>query len=421
MRRGKHFLVGTLLLIIAQWSASAQIQGLDLLGSKKFIEIPFELQQGFIIVKARFNNSIILDFIFDTGAENTLIFDREIAELFGIEYDRRIEIIGSDFTTGLYANIARKIIFKLDAAQHVTRDIVVLEDNILLMEEKLGIHVDGIIGGSFFQNLVVYINYPKRKIRLYHPQSIKPSLHKGFESFDIRVLNNKPYIKAKTTLANGTVLDLTFLIDSGASLPMLLHTNSDSLLSLPELTMTGALGYGITGILRGFIGQVNNFEIGPFAFPNLITSFQDIEYFSSNPEGLSRNGIIGSHLLRRFYVIIDYFHSKFYLKPIKKKKYAQSFDHDRSGLVIFAVGLGLDEFLIKEVMRNSPAEEADFMAGDILTKIGWRKTKFMALEAINAKLQGRSEKKLKLEIERDDKKIKKELILKDWFVPTRNN
>lgn len=367
------------------------------------------------MVTARFNNTVNLDFIFDTGAENTVLFDREIPEILGVEYDRRIEVMGSDFNTGLFANIARNTIFKLEGASHVQRDIVVLEENILLLEEKLGINVDGIIGGSFFRNSVVMINYHRRNIRIYHPKKIRKSTFKNYQSFDIVVRQNKPYVKGITTLANGTTAELLFLLDSGASLPFLLHTNTDSLLTLPEEVMSGSLGYGITGLLKGFIGQVNQLKIGEFEFNNLITSFQDINIANSNKRGAVRNGIIGSHLMKRFHIIIDYFNGKLYLKPIRKKKYADEFDYDKSGMIIFAVGTDLNEFLIQEVMTNSPAAKAGFHPGDVITRMGRKRTRFMSLETVNNRLNKKVGKVIKIEIEREGVKMKKELILEDWF------
>ena len=358
-----------------------------------------------------------LNFIFDTGAENIIVFDREIPELFGIEYDRRIEVMGSDFSTGLYANIIRNIFFRMGEARTVKRDVVVLEENILLLEERLGIKVDGIIGGSFFRNLIVQINYPKKQIRLYHPQKVKKGLYEKFTEFDITVANSKPYLKARTTVNNNVTLDLTYLIDSGASLPFLIHTNSDSLLTLPDMVQLGSLGFGITGILKGYIGQVQELNIGPYKFNNVITSFQDVLANDTRRTStvIKRNGLIGTELLRRFHVIIDYFNHKAYLRPIRKKRYAKSFDYDRSGMTIFAVGIDLNEFLVKDVIENTPAYDADIRAGDIILKIGSRKTKLMNLEAVNGRLQGKAGKKIKLEILREGERIKKSFKLRDWF------
>ena len=407
------------LVVSLPMSLHSQMQGLDLLGNASYVDIPFRLEQGFIIIEARFHNSVNLDFIFDTGAENTLIFDREIPELFGIPYDRRIEVMGSDFSTGLYANIIRNIIFNIKGTRTVLRDVVVLEENILLLEERLGINVDGIIGGTFFRNLVVQINYPKKFIRLYHPEKVNKRIFNKYEKFDIEVFNNKPYLQINTAIKPGQNIDLTFLIDSGASLPFLIHTNTDTMLSLPNTTMLGNLGYGITGILRGYIGLVYHMAIGPFEFKNLITSFQDIEAQSPLDRGIKRNGILGNHMMRRFYVVIDYFNNNAYFRPIRKKRYNKSFDYDRSGMTVFAVGAELNEFLVKDVSPDTPAAEADIRPGDIIYKIAKRRTKGMNLEAVNARLQRKPGRKVKLEIERGGERLKKTIILRDIFAAVK--
>ncbi|MEE9371980.1 MAG: hypothetical protein V3V00_02905 [Saprospiraceae bacterium] len=425
-----NFIINKLLLIallfVLPETTFSQMPGLDLLGNRSYIEIPFRIEQGFIILEARFHNSVNLDFIFDTGAENTLIFEREIPEIFGIPYDRRIEIMGSDFSTGLFANIIRKVIFSLGKANIVLRDVVVLEENILLLEERLGINVDGIIGGSFFRNLVVEINYSKKKLVLYHPEKVNPRIYSKYTPFDIEIRHGKPYLRAKTAITPGTERELIYLIDSGASLPFLIHTNTDTLLQLPQGAKLGSLGFGITGILKGYIGQIYNLEIGPFSFPNLVTSFQDIEYGKIDSGGmydgaLTRNGIIGNHLMRRFNIIINYFDNTAYFRPRRKKKYSKSFDYDRSGLLIFAVGIDLNEFLVKDVTIDSPSHDVDIRPGDIIIKIGRRKTKFMNLESVNNRLQGRVGKKIKIEIEREGEKIKKTIILRDWFLSNKKN
>ncbi len=397
----------------------SQMQGLDLLGNSSYVDIPFRIEQGFIVVEARFHNSVNLDFIFDTGAENTLIFDREIPELFGIPYDRRIEVMGSDFNTGLYANIIRNMIFNIKGTKTVLRDVVVLEENILLLEERLGINVDGIIGGSFFRNLVVQINYPKKFLRLHHPEKVNKRIFSKYTEFDVEIYNNKPYIKSRTAIRPGNEVELTFLMDSGASLPFLIHTNTDSTLTLPDMTMLGNLGYGITGMLVGYIGLVHHMSLGPFEFRNLVTSFQDIEAQSPRDNNMKRNGILGNHMMRRFYIIIDYFNHKAYFRPIRKKKYNKSFDYDRSGMTVFAVGAELNEFLVKDVSEGTPAALVDIRSGDIIYKIARRRTRGMNLEGVNARLQGKPGKKIRIEIEREGERLKKVIVLKDSFIKNK--
>ena len=150
---------------------SAQIIGLDLLGRQNSVSIPFDYEQGFILVDVWIEGIIPLKMIFDTGAENTVLFDREIAQILKIPYERQIPLIGSDLDSVIIANIARNVRMRMTNCRRVRRDIVVLQDNNLLLKEKLGIDVNGIIGGSFFSNTVIKIDYKKRRITITKPSN----------------------------------------------------------------------------------------------------------------------------------------------------------------------------------------------------------------------------------------------------------
>jgi predicted aspartyl protease len=68
------------LWIAMLWTTSlfhldAQNTGLDLLGGKNRIEIPFTESNGLLMINLRMNN-VPLTFLFDTGAENTILFKK---------------------------------------------------------------------------------------------------------------------------------------------------------------------------------------------------------------------------------------------------------------------------------------------------------------------------------------------------------
>ena len=90
-------------------------QGNDLtfLNGQTQVDIPFEYENNFIIIKVMFNDIFPLKFIFDTGAENTILTKREITDLFQIDYQKRFTIYGSDLSQTLYAYLVRGISFRI--------------------------------------------------------------------------------------------------------------------------------------------------------------------------------------------------------------------------------------------------------------------------------------------------------------------
>lgn len=377
------------------------------------VTIPFEFKQGFIIVKIKMENILPLEFIFDTGAEHTILFKRQYTDIMGIEYSKRIKIIGSDLSQQLFALIARGVKLKLSNLKTVKRDIVVLEDNISLLDEAMGFDVDGILGGSFFRGLVIKIDYKKKKISLYRPDKYYPPKDDELIEFDVDIIKNKPYLKTITNLTDKNQVETNLLVDTGAGLTYLLHANSDSLLKIPDYSIKGSVGYGISGPIEGYLGKIPRLDIGPFYFKNILTSFQDVDSVAINKSDIRRNGILGNKLLSRFEVTIDYLRHKMYLKA--RKKYNEGFEYDKSGLVIFALGKNLNEFYVKDVLPESPAAEADFRKGDIIKKINCFKSKYWSLEKLNRVLQKKEGKRIKMIIERNGEKIKKKFYLKDFY------
>lgn len=389
-----------------------QIIGLDLLKSNEATEVPFKIEQGFIVVDVWLEGIIPLKMIFDTGAENTILFDKEITTLMGVQYERQIPIMGSDLDSAIIANIARNVTLRLAGCNKVKRDIIVLEDNDLLLREKLGIQMNGILGGNFFSNLVVKIDYKKKVIRFIHPSDFDPP--KYYEEFDLTIFSNKPYLDAAVDIGNRQNTSAKFLLDTGSALPFLLHANTDTSLSLPNRIMVGNLGYGISGVLMGFRGIVDRLQFGSFKFDQITTSFQDLNLDSTVlNRPLIRNGILGNALLARFHVIIDYTKEKLYLRPLKR--YNEKFDYDKSGLSVFAVGQNLDQYYVVSVITDSPGGRAGILPGDIIHKMGRRRTRSMTLQQINYKLSRKAGKKIRMIIIRDDLKIEKKFLLKEWF------
>lgn len=399
--------------ILCAFGLKAQITGLDLLGDKDKVDIPFEYHQGFVVLKIKFQTYLPLNFLFDTGAEHTLLFKKELSDIMGVKYARRVKILGADLKEEIYALIARGIDIELQNTSERKIDMLVLEENAYKIEEMIGSNIDGILGTSFFDKLVMKIDYKKKKLTLINPFKFTPP-KKGFEVFDLEIQKHKPYINAKVTLNNDTTIALKLLIDSGASLPFLLHQNTHPYLELPEKYINGNLGLGLGGNLEGYIGKTKHLQVGSFDFKSVLTSYQDLDLTLYEKSKLIRNGMLGNRWLERFEVYYDSFKEKLYLKP-RKKKFNTEFDYDKSGLTIIAVGTNLNHFIIKEVVKDSPADEAGLQKGDRIMRMGVVGYKLLTLNSIVKKLKKKNGKKIRLRIYRAGKKFTAKIKLRDLF------
>jgi len=390
--------------------AAAQNQTFDILDGQDRIEVPFSFTHNFIIVEVRLFGMMPMKFIFDTGAQNTILFTRQFADFLGVEYDLRIPIVGSDLSRRLYALVARSIDFELVGLPPQKKDILVLEENPFNLSEITGVQIHGLLGASFFKNSVIQIDYRRQKLIFHNPTTFKQP-GRSYTKINVDILGNKPYLAATSTLMNGQSVDLKLLVDTGAGLPLLLHNNTHPSLELPDQYILGKLGIGLGGYIEGYMGRTNQLSIEDIAFDNVLTSFQDISEAVTMGTIWPRNGLIGNQLLLRFDVIIDFVKEEMYLKP--KSRINRKFKMDKSGLILIAIGPDLNNFMVQGTIAGSPADNAGVLQGDRLVKINGLPAKVFSLDHIHRKLQKRTGKTVKLVVYRNRQTVKLRFELRD--------
>ncbi|MBL0027495.1 MAG: PDZ domain-containing protein [Saprospiraceae bacterium] len=377
------------------------------------ITVPFAYSNGFIIIDVIFQKVLPLKFILDTGAENTILLKREYSDFLKVPYHKKIVLYGSDMSEEVTAYVCNGTYLQFFNTRSVRHNILVLEKDFVHLEEYVGSKVDGIIGAEFFKGMIIKIDFRKDELTLIDPRKFSKSSTKTYIPFDIEIINSKPYLNCVTEVKNGLEVKTKLLLDTGAALTALFHHNTDTLLNASGSIVKGSLGKGLGGDIEGFSGRIHRLNLGELYFNNLISSFQDLDSSLIKPEKVTRNGIIGTLLLERFDVIIDFATPKLYLRP--KKNYNKAFEFDRSGLTVFAFGPGLNKYYVKYVTDNSPAAEADIRPGDIIHKIGCWSYRWYSLRQVNHVLSGKIGKKVKIQIKRGEEKLKKEFILRDLF------
>ncbi len=406
----KYKLSWLLLLLFLHSPTSAQVLGLELLGDKNKMVIPFDYKHNFIVLSVRMSN-LPLNFLFDTGAEHTILFKKEISDILGYSYEEPLELAGSDLDRIVLAYISRNIPLRLTGTNTVDRDIIVLDEDILHMDELTGESIDGIIGSRFFRGLKIEIDYKKQHLILYKDLPVSKIKNENYHKMDVIINSHKPYLKCQVN-NNQDTAQMDILIDTGAGIPFLLFLGDGAKTNLPDVYMAGNLARGLGGDLKGYLSKTKELSIdNKFSFSNLITNYQTLRSDTLRKLIYNRDGLIGNPLLERFNIIIDYVNEDAYFKP--NKNYNKDFEYDISGLILYAFGKNLDNYFVKEVLVGSPAEKAGILRGDVLKKVGILRANFYSLAGLYKRLIRRKGKQIRLKIERKGQTYMKIVDLKD--------
>jgi predicted aspartyl protease len=405
----KSYLIITL-IAFQLCSGIAQMPGVTMSRGAKKVEIPFERQGNFIIVKVVFEGLFPLRFILDTGAEHTILTKKEIPNLLGIPFERTITLMGTDMKTQVIAHIIRKVKLQLTNVLF-TKDIIVLDEDYFQFDKFAGLDVHGVMGAEAFRGYVVKFDYTKQIITLFDPSVFKPADHRNFEELPIEIIRSKPYLTTNAQILTDSVVKLKLLIDTGAGLSLLLHTFSTPGLALPQKVIKGNIGTGLGGEIEGYVGRVRSLSIGNNQLIEPISNFQELNELSDSVHLNGRHGLIGGEIMSRFNFIIDFNREKLFVQT--NRNFKTKFSYDKSGLILIAGGENLSIFTVHEVLQNSPAADAGFQIGDELVFLNFIPTRYYGLGDINRKLQGKTGKVYRITFSRNGKKMKTKLKLRD--------
>ena len=407
----RHLLAYLCLLIANYCCLLAQHGELDLRieGNQKRVDIPFQLENNFIVVPVLIDNILPVNFIVDTGAEHTIILDRALTDIINAQYQRVFDIVGSDLSTTIQALLAVGIDFKIGSKLTArNRSVLVLSDNKFNFEELTGVPIAGILGGDFLMRFVVEIDYNRRVLRLHEPSNFEAG--RRYEKLPAQFERNRAFLETKITLSGQNRMDRLLLIDTGASLGLLLLNAEDEVIQLPEQTVFAPIANGLGGRIMGTVGRARNFSIGNQDMGAMVLFFQDLPPFMDSLNIL-REGIIGNRALQRFNLVIDYPRKAVYVRPVGR--WPRNFPFDRSGLVVSAGGPNLTKYQVINVIENSPAAEAGLQAGDIIRRLNGTPGPLLTLNGINRKLEGKVGRRIRIVVERDGRIFTVEFYLRD--------
>ncbi len=395
------------LMVSLQSRVVGQFIGFEISSERKSWSFPFESYNNLIVVPVILNHKLPLMFILDSGVRTTLLTDRTISDLINVSYDRSVTIIGAGRVREINAYVASNVSLSLPGIEGKGQSLIVLEEDYLELRDHLGANVHGILGYEFFNAFVVSIDYFQKMITVTESNRFKPP--KSFTAIPFQLMQARPYITAQILQSDGSTFNARLLIDSGASHALLLEYDTDSNIIMPDYKFETLIGRGLGGELHGFYSRLPAIKIDKFTFTDLLVSYTE-DY--SEPEVVSltqRNGSIGGDLLSRFTTIFDYSNEMLYLR--KNLNYRNHFEYNMSGIELVVKGFKFETKEVIKVIKNSPAERAGVLQGDILISVNGMLLRDMTLSDVNYYFRVKPGKKLNLLLERNGKKMRIKLRL----------
>lgn len=362
-------------------------------------EIPFELSRNHIFLRVQVNGTGPYSFMLDTGSEANII---------------ATDILGSvgakGGTEGAVAGVGegQSQALVLSNIGFQIGDLRLSPDTVFGMPLDAisgleGRKVDGLMGYDFFRDHVVEIDYQRRLLRLTDAAGANLGPH----AFMLTFINRLPMIDAVLTDERNVDVRCKLEVDTGATRPLLLSASftrahpdfqfSNSSIRVPLL---GGAGSG--SMQR--ITRVRKVTIGPYEIDQVVTGISESGTGLTAWEGV--DGIIGGELLARFHLLVDYAHSRILFEA--KSDLRRPFVYDMTGLILFAEGPGLNVYVVRFVLPNSPAAEAGLLVGDIISTVDGKTVSELRISTIAA-LLSKAGRTHRLEVERDGHKIKMKL------------
>lgn len=429
-----------LILLLLSLSLNAQ-KGFQFQTKKDKVVIPFQLINNLIFIPVTVNG-VELNFLLDTGVEETILLsleDKGEVSFFNVE---KIKLKGLGSDEAIEGMRSSNNVLSINGIVDKQHDLYIVLDQSFNFSSHVGIPVNGIIGYHFFKDNLVEINYDRKKLIIYKDsEKRRNKINKKYTEYPITVEKSKPYLLADVTIGNQTN-PAKLLLDLGNSDALWLFESSKKF-RVPEKHFEDYLGKGFSGDIFGDRARISKLKIDVFEFDDPIIAFPDSASVKSVNMVKDRAGSIGGEIFRRFDIVLDYPHNKIYLR--KGRVFYESFHYNMSGIELQNEGMQwvqetvslntvyientFDQsgdkknnfkykfslkpvYAISNVRKDSPADLCGLRKGDIVVSINNTSAYRFSLQNINHLLKSEDGKWIYLEIDRNGQILKFRFQLK---------
>lgn len=408
------------------------------------VTIPFKLINNLVFIPIKVNG-IELNFLLDSGVEETILFSMEEKQEVSFNNVQKIKLRGLGSEEEIEGLKSTNNTLETHGLKSSNNLLYIILDQNFNLSSHIGIPVNGIIGYKFFKNNLVEINYQKKKIVVHQNNEIvRAKLVKKFRTIPITIERSKPYVTA-LAVVDTVAIPAKLLIDIGNSDAFWIFENNK--IKLPAKNFPDFLGKGFSGDIEGHRAKIDKFSIDEFNFKRPIIAFPDSNSIKNVKMVPDRIGSVGGEVLKRFTLVLDYADKKMYLK--KNSKFYEPFTYNKSGITVQHNGLqwvqetvhletvkvatsidnaGYNDkkdgnfrykfslkplYEIVNIRKGSAAEKCGLLKGDIIVSINGAAPYKYSLQQINTLLKSEEDIWINLEVERKSLLLKFKFRLED--------
>ncbi|HEX4956784.1 MAG TPA: aspartyl protease family protein [Lacibacter sp.] len=341
-----------LLMGLLAGRATAQVE--EAPPAKLLTSFKFEqLTGGIVIVHATLDQlPDTLNFILDTGSGG-ISLDTLTAAYYKLPLqpsDRTVKGIGGVKNLHFYKD--GTLHFKGLTVEHLDFHI----NDYQILTEVYGIRIDGIIGFSLLRRYIVGLDFNTQTISIYAPGHYK---YPKNGSFLRPVFANIPVTRHE--ISDVKTYNSNFYFDTGAGMCLMLSkqfVKDSSFLSAKRKMVTTQVE-GLVGKITMGLSVIRQVKIAGFKFKKVPAHIYDdsVNIFSYP----SLVGLLGSDLLRRFNIVLNYPDRLIHLTPNSHMR--DPFDYSYTGMNYYFID---GKVVITEIQQGSPAELAGIQPGDII-------------------------------------------------------
>jgi hypothetical protein len=334
-------------------------QALKYLKAEGVARLPFEYASHHVWLKASVNGGPPVDFIYDTGAGMSVI-DSAYAAKIELETQGEQQGQGAGATGRVsFASLGSLRVESEDGDGIELSDVKVAVLNVNgILAPYFWRDCAGIIGFDFINRFVNEIDFDNQTLTLHDPQTFEYAGEGAV--IPMTLAGHAPVVHMKLD----DTYEGDFRVDVGSGSTVDLHTPfvKEHDLAAKAGRSVEVTGGGFGGTFKNRIVRMKKLEIGPYSWTEPLVSLSQATEGAFTSEDYAGN--IGTRLLERFKVTLDYERRQMWLEP--GQLYARRDPFTRAGVQLGRID---GTVRVMDVLDGSPAEKAGLRLDDVVVAL----------------------------------------------------